>query len=1009
MTFGSTPQPRQSRPRSGRRRSALIPTIIIVAVVIAAIVLLSQVYTDVLWYSQLGYLEVFLKENLTRVGVFLAAALVMAIGVYASMAVAYRSRPVYAPDESTPDNLARYQANFEPVRRLAMVGVPIVFGIFAGTAAASQWQRILLFFNQVPFGQTDPQFGLDYSFYLNTLPFLGFLSGLLISVVLVAGVLGIVTHYLYGGIRVHEHGVAVSRPARIHIAVVAAAFLLLQGANFWLDRYSTLQNNSGRVAGALYTDVNAVIPTKSVLAIAALIVAVLFVVAAVIGRWRLPLIGTVGLIITAILAGGVYPWVVQRFQVTPSEQTFEQPYIQRNIDMTRKAYGLDAVKSEEYKATTNTSAGALRQDAQTTASIRLLDPNLISAAFSQLEQFRPYYQFSGLLDVDRYPVDGKTQDTVVAVRELRPDNISGWYNQHIVYTHGYGVVAAAGNRVAADGKPEFLLAGIPSSGTLGNDETYEPRIYFGENSPEYSIVGGPENSSPRELDRPQQQGSTEDTFNTFTGNGGPSLGSFFNKLLYSLKFQSSDLLLSDAVNGDSQILYDRDPRDRVQKLAPYLTVDGKPYPAIIDGRVKWIVDGYTTSSAFPYSQQQQLDNVTRDSQTADGRVAALPANNVNYIRNSVKATVDAYDGSVDLYAWDDQDPLLKAWQKVFPTTLKPYSEMSAQLMAHVRYPEDLFKVQRGLLASYHVTNAVDFYQQNDVWSVPNDPTSSAAVPQPPYYLSLQVPGSDKPSFSLTSSFIPQTRPGETPRNVLYGYLSANGDAGSKAGVKSPDYGKLQLLNLPKSGSIPGPGQVQNRFNSDPTVSQTLNLLRQGASSVLNGNLLTLPVGGGMLYVQPVYVQSSGETSYPSLQRVLVGFGEKVGFAPTLDEALDQLFGGNSGAAAGDSANAGKTSGGTGSSSSGQGSGGTSVSAQAQLKQALADADAAVKQGQQALTKGDFAAYGAAQKKVTEALGRAIQAENDLGKGATASPSAGATASPSPSASASSTPAATPSP
>ncbi|OMH27027.1 hypothetical protein BKD30_03790 [Tersicoccus phoenicis] len=989
----------------------MVPTIIVVAVLVVAVVLLTQVYTDVLWYNQLGYLEVFVKENLTRVGVFLAAALVMAVGVYASMAVAYRSRPVYAPEEGTADNLARYQASFEPVRRLAMIGVPVVFGIFAGTAAASQWQRILLFFNQVPFGQTDPQFGLDYSFYLNTLPFLGFLSGLLISVVLVAGVLGIITHYLYGAIRLHERGVSVARPARVHIAVLAAAFLLLQAANFWLDRYGTLQSTSGlggRVAGALYTDVNAVIPTKAVLAIAAVIVAVLFVVAAVIGRWRLPLIGTVGLIITAILAGGVYPWVVQRFQVVPSEQTLEQPYIQRNMDMTRKAYGLDAVTSQEYRATTTTSPGALREDAQTTASIRLLDPNLVSAAFSQLEQFRPYYQFSPLLNVDRYQVDGKTQDTVVAVRELRPDNVSGWYNQRIVYTHGYGVVAAAGNRVAADGKPEFLLSGIPSSGVLGSDQTYEPRIYFGENSPEYSIVGAPEGSSPRELDRPQQEGSSQDTFNTFNGDGGPSVGNFFNKLLYSLKFQSSDLLLSDAVNSQSQILYDRNPRDRVQKVAPYLTVDGKPYPAIIDGRVKWIVDGYTTSTFFPYSTQQQLDSLTRDSQTADGRVAALPANNINYIRNSVKATVDAYDGSVDLYAWDDQDPILKAWQKVFPTTLKPYSEMSGQLMSHVRYPEDLFKVQRGLLANYHVTDAVDFYQQNDVWSVPNDPTSSTAVPQPPYYLSLQVPGADRPAFSLTSSFIPQNRAGETPRNVLYGYLSANGDAGNKAGVKSPDYGKLQLLNLPKSGSIPGPGQVQNRFNSDPTVSQTLNLLRQGASNVLNGNLLTLPVGGGMLYVQPVYVQSSGETSYPSLQRVLVGFGEKVGFAATLEEALDQLFGGNSGATAGDSANAGKTPSPPGGSG---GTPGTSVSAQAQLKQALTDADAAVKEGQQALAKGDFAAYGTAQKKVSEALGRAIQAENQLGQGggATASPSPGSSSGPTPSAGPSAAPSATPSP
>jgi uncharacterized membrane protein (UPF0182 family) len=954
----------------------LIPTIIVVAVLVIAFVYLSQVYADILWYNQLGFLAVFLTQNLSRIALFAVAFILMAGAVYASLRIAYGSRPIYAPDSAMQDNLNRYQAQLEPIRKLLMLGIPVVLGAFAGTAAASQWQQVLLFFNQEPFGETDPEFGLDYSFYMFSLPFYGFLIGFLTSVAIIAAIAAVLTHYLYGGIRLEEKGLFTTKAARVQIAVVAALFLLLQAANYWLDRFATLQNTGGRWTGALYTDVNAVIPTKAILAVAALLVAVLFILAAVIGRWKLPIIGTAMLIITAILAGGVYPWVVQRFQVTPSELTLEREYIQRNIDLTRVAYGLDKVEAVPYNATTDAESGALREDAETTANIRLLDPNLVSDAFSQLEQFRQYYQFPPTLNIDRYTVDGEVQDTVIAARELNPEGVpAGWVNEHVLYTHGYGVVAARGSVVEADGKPSFTLSGIPSSGPLGSDETYEPRIYFGESSPEYSIVGAPEGTEPREIDRPQSDDSDEESKNTFAGEGGPSVGNLFNKLVYAIKFQSTDLMLSDAVNSESQILYDRDPRERVEKLAPYLTVDGNSYPAIVDGRVKWIVDGYTTNEFFPYSTQQELESATIDSQTAENLSTPLPADQVNYIRNAVKATVDAYDGSVELYAWDDQDPVLRAWEKVFPDSIQPFTEMSADLMSHVRYPEDQFKVQRELLARYHVTNVDVFFANSDAWSVPDDPTlgDTADVKQPPFYLSLKVPGQEDAAFSLTTPFIPFVEPGGEARNVLYGFLSAEADAGTEAGVKSEDYGKLRLLELPRSTSVPGPGQAQNRFNSDPTVSNALNLLRQGASEVINGNLLSLPVGGGMLYVQPVYVQSSGASSYPTLQRVLASFGERVGFAPTLDEALDQVFGGDSGANAGDSENAGETP-----ADPGVPAGPTEdPTSQQALRDALTEANEALEEGRTALAEGDFAAYGAAQEKLNAALQRALEAEGDI--------------------------------
>ncbi|WP_394939054.1 UPF0182 family protein [Psychromicrobium sp. YIM B11713] len=999
----------QSTTAPQRRRGALLPTLIILVLAVIAFVFFANVYTEILWFNQLGFQDVFWKTNISKGLIFLAAFALMFVAVFISIRIAYRSRPVYAPDNEAQSNLNRYQQQLEPVRKVMMIGVPLVFALFAGVAALGQWQKVLLFFYQQPFGQTDPQFGLDIAFYTNTLPFLGFLSGLLISAVLISGIVALLTHYLYGAIRIQERGIFASRAAQVQLAVMAGIFLILLGFNFWLDRYSTLQDNGGLRSGAMYADVNAVIPTKAILAIAAGIVAVLFILSAVIGRWRLPIIGTAMLIITAIVAGGIYPWAIQQFQVGPSEASLETPYIQRNIDMTRSAYGLSDVQVIPYAATTTATPGALRKDATTAANIRLLDPNLVSTTFQQLEQYRAYYGFPKTLNVDRYTIDGKVQDTVIALRELNPGGIpvaqQSWVNKHLVYTHGYGVVAAYGNTATADGKPVFLQSGVPSNGKLGTDTSYQPRIYFGQNTTDYSIVGAPDGAKPIELDRPQAGDDNSNSLNTFDGNGGPDVGNWFNRLLYSMKFQSTDLLLSGSVTDKSQILYDRTPVQRVQKVAPYLTIDGNPYPAVVDGKVKWIVDGYTTSSAYPYSQQQALDSATTDSLTAKTGSGALGSGSINYIRNSVKATVDAYDGSVTLYAWDDKDPILKTWENIYPTTVKPISEMSGDLISHVRYPEDLFKVQRELLSRYHVTNASEFYNNNDAWSVPNDPAeANGQVKQPPYYLSLQIPGQDKPAFSLTSNFIPQTAPGADARNVLYGYLAADADAGNKDGVKADSYGKLRLLSLPTDTLVPAPGQVFNSFVSDPTISKDLNLLKQGQSQLKNGNLLTLPVGGGLLYVQPVYIQATGEGSYPTLQRVLVAFGNKVQMAQTLDAALDALFGGDSGAKAGDSGNTGTKPASPGGTPPAKGENPT---ARAALTQALQDASQAIKDGQAALAKGDFAGYGTAQKKLSDALAAALAAEGKLGVDTSTTPSNGATpppsSTPTPSSSASSSP------
>jgi uncharacterized membrane protein (UPF0182 family) len=661
-----------------------------------------------------------------------------------------------------------------------------------------------------------------------------------------------------------------------------------------------------------------------------------------------------------LVLGGLYPWIVQTFQVVPNERTLEGPYLQHNIDATREAYGLDAVEVVDYDAKVVAEPGALRNDAKTTASIRILDPALVSDAFRQLEQYRQYYSFPNRLHIDRYEIDGQVQDTVVAVRELNQSGLGesqSWYNSTIVYTHGFGLVAAYGNKRDTDGKPLFLQSGIPPVGALGE---FEPRVYFGANSPLYSIVGAAEGAQPLEFDYPAGVDGENETYTTFQGDGGPKIGDFVTRLAYALKFQSEQILLSDAINQNSQILYNRDPATRVAQVAPYLTLDSEVYPAVVDGRIKWIIDGYTTTANYPFANAENFNLAKLDS--ASDNFGSGPST-INYIRNSVKATVDAYDGSVDLYAWDEEDPILKAWMGIYPDTVQPRSEMSAELMAHVRYPSDLFKAQRSILGRYHVTEAGAFYSQQDAWMTPNDPVEGTGIGelQPPYYLTLQAPGETQSKFSLYSTFIPQST-GETARNVLTGYLIANADAGNQAGKVNGDYGKLTLLNLPRETIVPGPGQVQNNFNADSNVSSLLNLLRQGSTRVLNGNLLTLPVGGGLLYVQPVYIESTGETSYPLLQKILVAFGDQIAFEDTLEEALDALFGGDAGVPVPTDPG----SSGTESSSSGTVDAGSPA-----LSAALSAAAKAIKDKQAALAAGDWNAYGEADERLAKAVEDAL--------------------------------------
>lgn len=946
---------------------ARIATVIVVALG-ALIVAGLGFYTDFLWFNQLGFESVFATQIIAQVVLFLIGAVIMGAASWASFFIAYRSRPIYAKFAVENDPFAGYRRALEELQKLLLIGVPIILGILAGVATASRWELVLTWLNRTYTGQTDPQFGLDIAFYMFDLPFLTAAITFVSAVVLVAGILATLVHLVYGNLRFNGRDSKIAKGARVQISVLAAVYLIVQAGSLWLDQYTTMTSSSGLYTGATYSDVNATIPGFQILALISLVVAALFLFTAVVGRWRLSVMGTALMVVSSIVLGGVYPWIVQTFQVVPNERTLEAEYIKRNIEATRAAYGLDKVEVSDYQATTDAEAGALRQDAETTANIRIIDPALVSASFKQLEQYKQYYSFSTHLDVDRYQIDGKTQDTVIATRELEQSGLGdsqSWYNNVIVYTHGYGVVAAYGNQRSTEGQPVFLQKGIPSNGLLGN---YEPRIYFGENSPIYSIVGAPAGEKPRELDYPAGDGEADQTYTTFKGNGGPKLDNIAVRLAYAVKFQSEQILLSDAINSQSQILYKRNPLDRVAAVAPYLKLDSDTYPAVVDGRVVWIVDGYTTSNNYPYSRSENFSQAIADSGTS----GVFERGSVNYIRNSVKAVVDAYDGSVKLYAWDETDPILKTWSKIFPDSLRPVSEMSGDLLSHVRYPSDLFKIQRSILGAYHVTDPGSFYSQEDAWMTPNDPVAGTSVDngllQPPYYLTMQVPGTKAPSFSLYSTFIPKST-GESSRNVLKGYLVADSDAGSTKGKVSSEYGKLRLLQLPANSIVPGPGQVQNAFSTDAEVGRLLNILRQGSTKVLNGNLLTLPVGGGLLYVQPVYIQSTGETSFPLLKKVLVAFGDKIAFEDTLDEALDTLFGGNSGANAGDGTGAVNPVDPNGPNSEGNSNSGSNAA----LKNALEKARIAMQAKESAMAEGDWAAYGKAEAQLKAAIEAAIAA------------------------------------
>lgn len=975
-------------PRMSRRGRVTVGVLVGVFVLFTLLGWGIDAYTDYLWFSEVEKTSVFSGVLLTRLVLFVAVGVVMTLIVAGNLYLAYRLRPLLRPHSAEQATLERYRMILAPRLGTWIAVTGLVIGFFAGLSAQSRWSDWMLFRNGEPFGVPDPQFNVDISFYVFEYPWLRYLLGLGFTAVVLSVLGALAVHYIFGGVRLQGVGDRMTGAARAHLTTLVAVFVLLKAVAYVLDRRALLleKHVSPDLYGAGYTDVNALLPAKEILAYISVVVAIAIIVFsnAVMRNLVWPGVSLALLAISAVAIGGIYPLAVQNFQVKPSLSDKESPYILRSIEATRAAFGLENTDVTQYAARSARPPETLAADTSA-QNVRLVDPQLVSQAFTQSQQPRGFYDFGEKLDVDRYTIDGKAQDYVVGAREINDDKLTAqqrnWINRHTVYTHGYGLVAAPANRVCGTGLPYFVSGFLGGSGQNQTDcaeasdliKTEQPRIYYGEQSTEYVIVGQEDKNKNVEFDRPQEQNaSSGDVLYTYEGKGGVEIGSFFRRMVFAIKNTESNFLLSDAVNADSRLMYIREPRERVAKVAPFLTIDGDPYPAVVNGRITWILDGYTTAKTYPYAQKINLATETRDELTGTGSFA-LAKDDVNYMRNSVKATVDAYDGTVTLYEFDEQDPVLKAWNKAFGGDLiVPKSQIPAALAEHFRYPADLFKVQRNLLTKFHVTDARTFFSGDDFWQVPNAPDSPSSGKQPPFYLNVKLPEQQETRFQLTSGVTPANR--ENMAALISGsYVDGQP--------------KLEVLELPDNTVVPGPVQVHQRMVNNSSVSQQLTLLnRGGQATVLYGNLISLPLADDILYVEPIYVRDSQGNTAPLLQKVLISYGDAGNYVvleDNLTEGLEALAAlGKAGA---------PTTGGTPTTppTTNQPPGQISP----ELAQAAADVDKAIEDLRAAKQSGDFVKEGEALKALDEAMAR-FQAANKPGAAPSVSPSPSTAASPS---------------
>jgi uncharacterized protein len=874
----------QAKRLSPERLAALIRVLLLGG--LAALLLLAMLtvdrYTDWLWFESLGYSGVYITTLLAQAGVFLVAALaffgLLAGNVLLARRLARRFERRALPHE---DGLWAYLARMSeqlgdraPYARTLNVGILAAGGLFAivlGLTAARNWLMLLSFLNARPFGTVDPLFGQDVGFYVFTLPFLRFLHGWLVSALLLAAV---GTLAVYVVILVYELNLDMERlvyrlgPAiRAHLLILLAAFLGLLAGHHVLDLFELVfstRSMNGGLHGAGYADVHAQVPAQWAMAALALIAAGLAIASIFTTSFRYLALGLGGWLLGAVALGVGYPTFVQNFDVRPNELTRETPYIEANIESTLRAYGLAGIEERSFPAEESISAVDVRANPQTIENIRLWDPRQLLETYNQLQGIGQYYEFPDV-DVDRYVVNGQYRQVMLGARELvqskLPQQAQTWVNQKLVYTHGYGVAMSPVNAIGAEGLPQFFIKDLPPVGEI---PITRPQIYFGEHRErerpdQYVVV----HTAAAEFDYPR---GNEVAQTVYEGRGGVELNSYWRRLAYAWQFHDGNLMLNTDLRPDSQVLYRRSVRQRVATLAPFLRHDNDPYIVIVDGRLVWMLDAYTTTNRYPYSQPMLADTP--------------PAGRFNYVRNSVKVAVDAYDGTTTFYVADPTDPLIQTYEGIFPGLFVPLDRMPAALRAHLRYPEDLFRWQTRVYLSYHMQNPADFYNRKDLWSFPREREGQDNQPRPmdPYYTIMRLPGQPQEEFLL---MLPLVASG---RDNMIAWMAARCDG--------DNYGKLLVYKYPVDKTIFGPLQIETRIDQDPEISRQLSLWNQSGSRVSRGNMMVIPLGNGNLYVKPIYLQAL-QSQFPELRRVVAATGNRMAMEPTLPQALMSLFDGAS--------------------------------------------------------------------------------------------------------------------
>jgi uncharacterized membrane protein (UPF0182 family) len=864
--------PSEARRRRPRRRIGLIVAAVLLFVLITSIRGIAGFYTTYLWFDELRLTSVWTTILGTKVLLVLAFSAVFFVLLFVNLVLADNLAPRFRPVGPQDEVVQRYRSLVGRHTRKVRFVVSLVFALFAGAGVSSQWNNWLLFRNSVSFGVEDPQFGRDVSFYVFKLPFLSFLVTWAFTAMVVVAVVTVCAHYLNGGIRLQAPGQRVTPQVKAHISVLLGVLALIKAAGYYLQRFELNFSTRGVVDGASYTDVHAQLRALNLLIFISVAAFVLFIWNIRRQGWVLPIIGVSLWAFISVIVGAAIPALMQKFVVEPAEVRKERPYIARNINATRTAFDIDRVEQTSFSYDEKLDAAALAQNGETVRNVRLWDPQFVRQTFQKLQEIRSYYRFNDV-DIDRYMIDGRLTQTIISGRELNPTDLPGsesWVNRHLSYTHGFGALLAPANAITADGKPDFKLRNIPPE---GSPPLAQPRIYYGENTGGYAIV----NSKQQEIDFQRTTDGTT-VFSRYDGTGGVPMSSLPRKLAFALRFGNINPLISDLITSSSRAIYIRDIGERVRTAAPFLRYDFDPYPVLLDGRIIWIQDAYTTTSRYPYAQRANVDRVPRGSDLRS---------DFNYVRNSVKVVIDAFHGKMTFYVMDEKDPLVRSYVKAFPKLFTPGSRMSPELRNHLRYPEDLFRVQTNMYGRYHITQPNDFYNAGDAWNISQDPGSGSPTRaqrnqsehQDPTYLLLRLPGEEREGFLILQPFVPSSAAAK--QQNLAAFMTAKSDP--------QEYGRLQAFVMPRGTQIDGPSLVDARISADPEISRQITLLNQQGSEVLLGNVLLIPIENSLVSIRPLYVQSA-RNPLPEFKKAIVVYGSRAVIADSLQQALTAVFG-----------------------------------------------------------------------------------------------------------------------